>query len=88
MQAISKLHESLRNPLFYNARTQIQHEREKPHRTRYHATILSASAALNESRAALNLSVTTSQRSIRSSRPFWRASVAVVSSSYLSMHAI
>ena len=28
MQAISKLHESLRNPFFYNARTQIHYERK------------------------------------------------------------
>lgn len=44
----------------------------------YYEVILSASVALNASRAVVNLSVTTSQRSIRESRPFSKASTAFV----------
>lgn len=49
----------------------------------HHEVILSAWAALNASRADVNLSVTTSQRSINASKPFSRASTAVVESAIL-----
>lgn len=49
-----------------------------PRRAMHYEVILSAWAALKASRADVNLSVTTSQRSIKASKPFSRASTAVV----------
>lgn len=58
-------------------------QRGNKHVTSRHELIRSSCAAMYASRAAVNFSVTTSHRSIRSSRPFSSASMAVVLSAVL-----